>query len=171
MINLSSREKRLLILLATFIIAGVFYFLIIKPVSDFKKQSDNSYERNMARLNKLEDLNNSYREIIAEKSRLNAAAPDGKGIAPLVDEIAGALNIAGNKAYLRESPGVIQNGIQKVTTEIKFEGVTIASLLEFINRLENSNSTLKIKNLSINSGIRERSRYDAIITVVSLTKR
>jgi hypothetical protein len=102
----------------------------------------------MARLNKLEDLNNSYREILAEKSRLNAAAPDGKGIAPLVDEIAGALNIAGNKAYLRESPGVIQNGIQKVTTEIKFEGVTIASLLEFINRLENSNSTLKIKNLS-----------------------
>jgi type II secretory pathway component PulM len=171
MINLSSREKRLLILLATVIIAGVFYFLIIKPVSDFKKQSDNSYERNMARLNKLEDLNNSYREILAEKSRLNAAAPDGKGIAPLVDEIAGALNIAGNKAYLRESPGVIQNGIQKVTTEIKFEGVTIASLLEFINRLENSNSTLKIKNLSINSGIRERSRYDAIITVVSLTKR
>lgn len=171
MINLSSREKRLLMMLATVIIAGVFYFLIIKPVSDFKKQSDNSYERNMARLNKLEDLNNSYREIIAEKSRLNAAAPDGKGIAPLVDEIAGALNIAGNKAYLRESPGVIQNGIQKVTTEIKFEGVTIASLLEFINRLENSNSTLKIKNLSINSGIRERSRYDAIITVVSLTKR
>lgn len=171
MINLSSREKRLLMMLATVIIAGVFYFLIIKPVSDFKKQSDNSYERNMARLNKLEDLNNSYREILAEKSRLNAAAPDGKGIAPLVDEIAGALNIAGNKAYLRESPGVIQNGIQKVTTEIKFEGVTIASLLEFINRLENSNSTLKIKNLSINSGIRERSRYDAIITVVSLTKR
>ena len=171
MINLSSREKRLLMMLATVIIAGVFYFLIIKPVSDFKKQSDNSYERNMARLNKLEDLNNSYREILAEKSRLNAAAPDGKGIAPLVDEIAGALNIAGNKAYLRESPGVIQNGIQKVTTEIKFEGVTIASLLEFINRLENSNSTLKIKNLSINSGSSERSRYDAIITVVSRTKR
>lgn len=171
MINLSAREKRLLMMLAAVIITGAFYFLIIKPVADFKRHSDNSYEQNMARLNKLEDLNNSYREILAEKSRLNAAAPDGKGIAPLVDEIAGALNIAGNKSYLRESPGVIQNGIQKVTTEIKFEGVTITSLLEFINRLENSNSTLKIKNLSINSGIRERSRYDAILTVVSLTKR
>ncbi|HOP28481.1 MAG TPA: type II secretion system protein GspM [Spirochaetota bacterium] len=171
MINLSRREKRLLMLLALIIITGVLYFFIIKPVSDFKKQADNSYERNMARLNKLEELNNDYRDILAEKSRLNAAAPDGKGIAPLVDEIAGSLNISGNKTYLRENPGVIQNGIQKITTEIKFEGIPISSLLEFINRLENSNSTLKIKNILINSGIKERSRYDAILTVVSLTKR
>ena len=158
-------------LLALIIITGVLYFFIIKPVSDFKKQADNSYEKNMARLNKLEELNNDYRDILAEKSRLNAAAPDGKGIAPLVDEIAGSLNISGNKTYLRENPGVIQNGIQKITTEIKFEGIPISSLLEFINRLENSNSTLKIKNILINSGIKERSRYDAILTVVSLTKR
>jgi len=171
MINLSRREKRLLMLLALIIITGVLYFFIIKPVSDFKKQADNSYEKNMARLNKLEELNNDYRDILAEKSRLNAAAPDGKGIAPLVDEIAGSLNISGNKTYLRENPGVIQNGIQKITTEIKFEGIPISSLLEFINRLENSNSTLKIKNILINSGIKERSRYDAILTVVSLTKR
>jgi len=171
MINLSTREKRLLIVLVTIIFSGVFYFFIIKPVADFIKQSDNSYERNMARINKLDEINNNYRDILAEKSRLNAATPDGKGLGPLIDEIAGALNIAGNKAYLRESPGVIQNGIQKITTEIKFEGVTIASLLEFINRLENSNSTLKIKNVLINSGIKERSRYDAILTVVSLTKR
>ena len=171
MINLSTREKRLLFVLAAIIISGIFYFFIIKPVAGFIKQSDNSYERNMARINKLEEINNSYRDILAEKSRLNAATPDGKGLGPLVDEISGALNIAGNKAYLRESPGVIQNGIQKITTEIKFEGVTITSLLEFINRLENSNSTLKIKNVLINSGIKERNRYDAILTVVSLTKR
>ncbi len=171
MINLSSREKRLLMLLSTVIVAGIFYFFIIKPVTDFKRQSDSSYERNMARLNKLEEINNNYREILAEKSRLNAATPDGKGIAPLVDDIAVTLNISGNKAYLRENPGIIQNGIQKVTTEIKFEGVTISSLLEFINRLENSNSTLKTKNILINTGIKERSRYDAILTVVSLTKR
>lgn len=171
MINLSTREKRLLFVLSAIIISGIFYFFIIKPVAGFIKQSDNSYERNMARINKLEEINNSYRDILVEKSRLNAATPDGKGLGPLVDEISGALNIAGNKAYLRESPGVIQNGIQKITTEIKFEGITITSLLEFINRLENSNSTLKIKNVLINSGIKERNRYDAILTVVSLTKR
>jgi len=171
MINLSTREKRLLMILASIVITGAFYFLIIKPVTDFKKQSDNSYDKNMERINKLEEINNNYREILAEKSRLNASTSGGQGLAPIVDEIASSLNIAANKAYLRESPGVIQNGIQKMTTEIKFEGVTITSLLEFINRLEKSNSTLKIKNILINTGIKERSRYDAILTIVSLTKR
>lgn len=171
MINLSTREKRLIMILASVLLIAVCYFLIIQPVADFKNNADSSYEKNMARLNKLEEINTSYREILAEKSRLNSSTPQGNGLAPLVDEISGSLNITGNKAYLRESPGVIQNGIQKVTTEIKFEGVTITSLLEFINRLENSNSTLKIKSILINSGIKERSRYDAILTVVSLTKR
>lgn len=171
MINLSTREKRLIMILASVLLIAACYFLIIQPVADFKNNADSSYEKNMARLNKLEEINASYREILAEKSRLNSSTPQGNGLAPLVDEISGSLNITGNKAYLRESPGVIQNGIQKVTTEIKFEGVTITSLLEFINRLENSNSTLKIKSILINSGIKERSRYDAILTVVSLTKR
>lgn len=171
MINLSTREKQLIMILASILIAGAFYFLIIKPVSDFKNNADRSYEYNMSRMSKLEEINSSYRDIIAEKNRLSASTPQGNGLAPLVDEIAGGLNIAGNKTYLRESPGVIQNGIQKITTEIKFEGVTVASLLEFVNRLETSNSTLKIKSIVINSGIKERNRYDAILTVVSLTKR
>lgn len=172
MINLSTREKRLIMILASILAAGALYFLIIKPVADFKSNADNSYEKNMARLSKLEDINMSYRDILTEKSRLNASAPQGgNGLAPIVDEIAGSLKISGNKVYFRESPGVIQNGIQKVTTEIKFEGVSVSSLLEFINRLENSNSTLKIKSIIINSAIKERNRFDLIITVVSLTKR
>jgi len=49
MINLSLREKRLLMLLSTVIVAGVFYFFIIKPVTDFKRQSDSSYELKIGR--------------------------------------------------------------------------------------------------------------------------
>lgn len=171
MINLSTREKRLIIILASILAAGICYYLIIKPVAEFKKNADSSYEKNLSRINKLEEINNRYRDILAEKSRLNASTPQGNGLAPIVDEIAGGLKIAGNKAYLRENPGIIQNGIQKITTEIKFEGVKIDSLLEFINRLEKSNETLKIKNIVITSGIKERSRYDAVLTVVSLAKR
>ena len=171
MINLSKREKRLIIILASIIFIGAFYFFIIQPIINFKTNADNSYEKNMSKLNKLEEINTTYKELITEKNRLNAATPQDSGIAALVDQIAGGLNIAGNKTRLDESPGVVQNGFQKITTTIKFEGITIHSLLEFINKLETSNTTLKVNKLLITSAIKERSRYDAIITVISLTKR
>jgi hypothetical protein len=89
----------------------------------------------------------------------------------MVDEIAASLNIKNNKVYLNENPGIVQNGIQKMTTEIKFEGVQINSLLEFISRIENMNTPIKIQSLLIDSGMKERSRYDSVITLVSLSKR
>jgi hypothetical protein len=138
---------------------------------EFKKNAEQSFVKNISLLNKFEEINNEYKLVLAEKSRLSSASGMGTGIAGLVDEISKSLNIASNRTSLKEMPGIVQNGLQKITTEIRFEGISIQSALEFINRLENSNMTLKVKNVVINSAIKERSRYDIIITVVSLTKR
>ena len=89
----------------------------------------------------------------------------------MVDEIASSLKIISNKVYLKENPGIVQNGIQKMTTEIKFEGVAIKDLLQFIYRVENSNTPLKVQSLVIYAGIKGKSRYDSVITIVSLSKR
>ncbi|HPD77936.1 MAG: General secretion pathway, M protein [Spirochaetes bacterium ADurb.Bin218] len=171
MINLSNREKNLIIVLISVVILGIFYTFIISPVVEFKKNAEQSFVKNISLLNKFEEINNEYKLVLAEKSRLSSASGMGTGIAGLVDEISKSLNIASNRTSLKEMPGIVQNGLQKITTEIRFEGISIQSALEFINRLENSNMTLKVKNVVINSAIKERSRYDIIITVVSLTKR
>ncbi|HOK01100.1 MAG TPA: hypothetical protein PKX79_01700 [Spirochaetota bacterium] len=171
MINLSNREKNLIIVLISVVILGIFYTFIISPVVEFKKNAEQSFVKNISLLNKFEEINNEYKLVLAEKSRLSSASGMGTGIAGLVDEISKSLNIASNRTSLKEMPGIVQNGLQKITTEIRFEGISIQSALEFINRLENSNMTLKVKNVVINAAIKERSRYDIIITVVSLTKR
>ncbi|HON17330.1 MAG TPA: type II secretion system protein GspM [Spirochaetota bacterium] len=171
MINLSNREKNLIIVLISVVILGIFYTFIISPVVEFKKNAEQSFVKNISLLNKFEEINNEYKLVLAEKSRLSSASGMGTGIAGLVDEISKSLNIASNRTSKKEMPGIVQNGLQKITTEIRFEGISIQSALEFINRLENSNMTLKVKNVVINAAIKERSRYDIIITVVSLTKR
>jgi len=171
MINLNSREKKLLYILAGIIISVIVYFFIISPIIEFKKKSNDVYNKNRVKISRLDEIYLEYKDIISEKSKLNAVASGNSGVAPLVDEIASSLNITSNKVYLKENPGIVQNGIQKITTEIKFEGVPIKALLEFINKIENSNTPLKIQSLVIYSGIKERSRYDSVITIVSLSKR
>lgn len=171
MMKLNDREKKLLFILAGLLISGFLYYFIISPIIRFKSDSDDIYNKNRMKISRLDDIYIEYKDIITEKSKLSAVASQSSGIGTMVDEIAASLNIASNKVYLKENPGIVQNGIQKMTTEVKFEGVPVKALLEFLNRIENSNTPLKIQSLVIYSGIKERSRYDAVITIVSLSKR
>ncbi len=171
MININDREKKLLFILAGLLITGFCYYFIISPIIEFKRNSDEIYSKNRAKISKLDDIYAEYKEILSEKGKLNTVASENSGIGSMVDGIASSLSISSNKVYLKENPGIVQNGIQKMTTEIKFEGVPIKALMEMINRIENSNIPLKIQSLVIYSGIKERSRYDAVITIVSLNKR
>jgi len=171
MLNLNEREKKLLFILAGILFTGFVYYFIISPVIEFKKNSADIYNKNRVKISKLDEIYSEYKDVLSEKGKLNTVASQNSGIAAFVDEVAVSLNIAGNKVYLKENPGVVQNGIQKITTELKFEGISIKALLEFISRIENSNKPLKIQSLVIYSGIKERSRYDSVITIVSLSKR
>lgn len=171
MIKLNDREKKLLFILAGILITGFLYYFIISPIIRFKADSDDIYNKNRIKISRLDDIYSEYKDIITEKSKLSAVASQSSGIGAMVDEIASSLNIVSNKVYLKENPGIVQNGIQKMTTEVKFEGVPVKALLEFLSRIENSNTPLKIQSLVIYSGIKERSRYDAVITIVSLSKR
>ncbi len=171
MIILKDREKKLLFIFVGILVTGFCYYFIISPIVGFKKNSNDIYNKNRLKISKLDEIYDEYKDIVSEKSKLNAVASESSGIGPMIDGIAASLNISSNKVYLNENPGIIQNGIQKITTEVKFEGVPIKSLLEMINRIERSNVPLKIQSLIIYSGIKERSRYDSVITIVSLSKR
>jgi len=171
MLNLSKREIRLLRILAGLIGMIFIYYFLITPVLNFKSKTDDFNLNNLDKLVRFDEMIFQYSETKLEKERLETAIASGTGISTLVDEIAVSLNITGSKVYLRERPGRIQDGIQIVNTELKFEGLDIKSLLDFISRLENSNTMLKIRNMTITAGLKETNRYDAVITVVSFYRR
>lgn len=171
MLKLSRREIILLQVLGGLIGLLFLYYFLIMPVINFKSKTEDLNKSSRDKLVRFDEIVYQYRETRNEKDRLENAVVSGTGISTLVDEITGTLNISGNKVYLRERPGRIQEGIQIITTEMKFEGLNIQLLLEFINRLENSNTMLKIKNITLTAGLKDTNRYDAVITVTSFYRR
>ena len=105
MINLNNREKKLLYVLGGLLAAGFVYFLIISPIIEFKKNSNDISNKNRLKINRLDEIYAEYKDVIAEKGRLNAVASANSGVGSMVDEIARSLNIIGNKVYLKENPG------------------------------------------------------------------
>ncbi len=170
MIQINKREKNLLIILAA--VAGILfsYYVIIDPVVNFKRNAGENLEKNLDKISRLDEIYSDYKEVLAEKNQLNIDA-ETAAISSIINEAATSLNINTNKVDLGENQGAVKNGIQLITTNVKFEGVSIRNMIEFIYRLESSGTPLKIKNLTITAGMKGKNRYDAVITILSLAKR
>lgn len=170
MIQLNKREKKMLMILAA--LAGIMlvYYLVISPIISIKQNADSTLENNISRIAKLDEIYSEYKEVQVQKNQLNIDA-ESSGITAIIDEASTSLNIASNKVYSRDYPGINKNGIQLISTDVKFEGISIRNIIEFVYKIENSGAPVKIKSLTISAGIKGRNRYDAVMTILSLTKR
>ena len=171
MLNLSEREKRLIQALLIVVIAIALYFLIISPVLSYRERIDMEYENNVSRLMKLDRLYEEFREIKQEKQRKKALLNNTSGVTTLIEENAEKAGILGNKIYTRDNPLKIQDDLKKVSTDVKFEGVSISPFMKFIYLMENSDKMIKVNYLQISLALKGRNTYDVRIKFDSLTSR
>ena len=163
MIEFSSREKKLLMVLCCLVIAVALFYIVINPYLNFRKSFTSSGTEAMAHVNELESIYYEYRSIKEKKDSYSRLMKESGGVSTLVEENAGKLGILNNKIYNRERETNVQNKFKKTTTEVKFEGINIKAALNFIYSMENSDKLIKVSSLRINQGVKERSNYDMTI--------
>ena len=170
MINFSDREKKLLIVLIITAVLSFTYYFIVTPIIEYKENSDTAYDTNRLKILTLDNTYSEYKDIIDEKKKLNALAANSN-IVSMTNEIASELNIRNNINYKTTNSNIVQNDIEKTTTEIRVEGVPINALLQLIDRIEKLNLPLNVQKIVITSGFKDRDRYDSLIVIVSLNKK
>ena len=171
MIDLNKREKRLLIGLGVVLGVVVIYFAVITPILSMKDRGRRDTESNITRLNNLEKIYEQYRTVKQEMQVINSQLAQTKGITTIIEENAQSTNIINKKSYTRDRPTIVQGKYKKVSADVKFEGIDITSLLNFIYKMENSGMLIQISYLRLNQTIKGRSTYDATITFNSLTSQ
>ena len=169
MLELSAREKKLLIALCILVGAVVLFYIVIDPYLNLRKSVAGSGAEALSRLNELEKVYFQYRDTKEKKENYDRLMQKSSGVSVLVEESAGRLGIQNNKVYNREREANIQNKFKKTTTEVKFEGINIRAALDFIYSMENSDKLIKTSSLRISQGIKERSNYDITIVFESYT--
>ena len=171
MIEFSKREKRLLQILAALVGLLVLYFLVISPILAIHDRINNEFAANMSKLNTLDKLHEQYRELRQSISRYQSQLNSTQGLTTLIEENARGANIAKNKTYNRDRPTVPQGKYKKISADVRFEGVDINSLLNFIYKMENSGMLVRISYLRINQTVKGRNTYDATMTFNSVTSQ
>ncbi|HNR87550.1 MAG TPA: type II secretion system protein GspM [Spirochaetota bacterium] len=169
-IKLSTREKIMLQALAGVIAVAVLYLLIIAPFIEFRESSDSALAKNVERLKKIDKIYDDYRELKREKSKYDAMlAQKNENITSLIEQWSNSVNIARNIAYTRRTQANIQNKYVRVTTDVKFEGVSIEKFLKFIYEVENSNRLIKLSYIRINTALKGTNTYDIVLKIDSFT--
>ncbi len=170
MIKLSQREKSLLKILIAFVIILGIYFLIISPFLNFQENSESELKVNMANLNKIDKIYSEFKEIRNKKTKIMSLLNrKDENITSLIEQWASSTNIARNIAYTRRTQSNIQNKYIRITTDVKFEGVSIEKLLKFIYEIENSNKLIKFSYIRIHQGLKGKNKYDVILKIDSFT--
>lgn len=171
MINLSQREKRLMILLGTLVSVIILVFLIILPIMNFIDNNRKKSESSVADLTRLDKLYQEYTELDQKMKKIESQIGDPTAVASMIEEKSESEGILKNKVYVRDSPGRRQGNFMVISTDVKFEGVAIEPLLKFIYGMESSNRLIKISYLRVNKAIRGRNAYDAQIKFDCFTKQ
>ncbi len=169
--NFTKRETNLLKILGSVIVITIAYSFIIEPLFISPKNSRSSSEFSKKNLDELENIHEKYLEILRLKKNIDNSGKNTVSISSLVDKLANSLNIINNKVYLREQEGKIVNKIQKIKTEMKFEGVPIKPLINLLYQMENSQIFINISKVKIYATSTSIDKYDAIIEVENFVKK
>lgn len=170
--RLTTRERNLLIALGAVVISLFIFFVIVSPYLEYQESSESGIKDNMAKLRKMEKMYNEYREIKQKITSINGILNKTKeNITSQIEQWANSSNIASNIAYTRRKETRIKNKYIRVTTDIKFNGVSIEKVMKFIYEVENSNQLLKLNYMRIHQGLKDTNAYDVILKIDSFTRQ
>lgn len=171
MINLNKREKKLLQVLIIVIIITLVYHLILSPLVEFISSTEEELTSNINNIAKIDRIYESFREVNEKIEKYNKQLSKSENTTSLVEQWANSSGIAGNIAYTRRSQSTIQNRYIRVTTNIKFEGVSIQSFLKFLYDIENSGELIRTSYLRIRPALKGTSTYDINLKIDSFTSK
>lgn len=168
--KLTRRERTLLLVMGGVVAFAAAYYLIVSPMIDYMKNSDEETRKNQESLNRLDKIYEDYKDVQAKKTaHLALLRNKNENITTLIEQWANSTNIARNIAYTRGTQSTIQNKFTRVTTNVKIEGVPIQSLIKFLYEIESSNQLLNLSYLRIYQGLKGADTYDAVIKIDSFT--
>jgi hypothetical protein len=166
MIKISAREKRLLQILAAVAGCAAVYFLIIAPFLAFRNSAEDITRKNVQDLNRMDALNDEYREIKQNKTRyMSMLSGKNENVTTLIEQWATSADVTRHIAYTRRSQSNIQNKFIRVTTDVKLEGAPIQKIMRFLYEITNSNHLLKVSYLRIYQGLKGSDTYDVILKI------
>ena len=173
MIRLTKREKHLAAALAVFFLGWSLFGLVIEPAKDRIATLKRVIPEKQAELDKLSAAAKEYK-LLADGSRglfSKAASPASDGqtleLLPFLESLVRQCGLEKNLAKMQSASGgpPLAADYSQTIVEVELRALSMAHLVDFLQKVESSNVLARIANLHIKKSTAKKDSLDADIEI------
>jgi Tfp pilus assembly protein PilO len=166
--SLSTREKILIYVLSSVAAGALLYTFIISPL--LTPKTDGGVSGGPERLRRMERLSEEYKSVKQDKNQILSQLDNkNENTSALIQQCASTNGIEKNIAYTRRSQSTIQNKYNRITTDVKIDGVYFQPLVKFLNDIESSPELVRLQYVRITKALKGTNTYDVQLKIDTFT--
>ena len=152
MIDLRSRERKLIAICGAIVAVALIHLAILSPILNKRAEMEQSISRAHVQLKELKLLQGEYEQIIEETERIKQrVTKQGRGfeLFSYLDQTARNLNLMNNLTSMKPSSRSLDDRLVEDIVEVKLEGISLENLVAYLYEIEKTRTGIAIANIRI----------------------
>ncbi len=171
MLQLTPRERWFALAGIALLASGAFYGFLIKPISERTQRLYEIVPQKQQELTRLEEQGQQYVQLKNRVQQLQSKLPDtDTEIAPLphLESLLEVHDLKQRVTTMNQEPSVQEGRYSLTVVQIRMEGVTLASLLRFLQDIKDDDIPLHVHTMQLTRGPESLEKLDAALTLNSV---
>ena len=163
-------RKQLIVIAAGLVLSVAAIQWLIFPLLDHREKLTSRIERSEKRLQEMIHLEQTYRDVVGENTRVEEGLSGRKPnftLFAFLESLASREGLKRNIEYMRPSVKSLGDKHQEEQVEMRLSGVTITGLIPYLYNIETAPEQVRIKRLSIRPQQKEQSLLEVNLVVVT----
>lgn len=172
--NLEQRERLVLIGGVAFLICFILFRFTIVPFISAKNRLEQATERKREELVRIKELQQEYISLKKEEGTIEAMINERGpqfSLFTFLDQQAERVQVKKQIQYMKPSTTEGEDTLNETMVEMKFQLISLESLVGFLRLVESKKNVVFVKRISIQESGTTEGSLDAIIQIVTFEEK
>ncbi|MDD3815619.1 MAG: type II secretion system protein GspM [Desulfocapsaceae bacterium] len=172
--KLEKREKRAVLAGALFLFCFALFHFAVAPLIQARQQTQKALITKNEDIIKIHQLQKEYRKLQAQAVEIQdrlQKRPSSFTLFSFIEEQATKAKVKQQINSMTPSTSEGEGPLQESRVDLKLERILLQQLVDFLQQVESTDNVVVIKRLSIQENSKEEGTLDAVMQIITFTKK
>jgi general secretion pathway protein M len=172
--KLENREKRVVLAGALFLFCFALFHFAVSPLIQARQQTQKALITKNEDIIKIHQLQEEFRKLQVQaveiQNRLQKR-PSSFTLFSFIEEQATKAKVKQQINSMTPSTSEGEGPLQESRVDLKLERISLQQLVDFLQQVESTDNVVVIKRISIQENSKEEGTLDAVMQIITFTKK